>query len=271
MSDAASTSTPDPLRATSCPRCEYLRLNADIPNADVCSECGWRYRDDLIVLVGRGRGRFDSLAGGSWRGTAAIALCATMLLFFWRYIGYWTVVVLILVVSQLAAVFLSPVKPRMQLWLSASGFAQIASTTEARVAQWFAEHAYWLALPFAAVIPFIDKPRNVMSWIIMLTSVVSVSAIMFLVWRPSVRRMVREVSPDDLSWLHPWSDAIEIEFFHRLPTNELRIRITSMHRWRMIDVTKVWLADVEISCSRETVSALSERLRQWSGSLPAWK
>jgi hypothetical protein len=269
VSEAPAASTIDPLQAMTCPRCDYPRLHE--PSGDVCSECGWKYSDDLIVLVGRGRGRFDSLVGGSWRGMILVAFCGIPLLFFWREMIHWTVVFAIMLVAQLAAMWLSPTKPRMQLWLASSGCGQIASTAEARIAGWIVEHAFWLVLPLSVVPMLLSRPRTTGSWIIGLSWLVVTCIAALAVARRKLRFVAREPTAHDLAWLRPWSEITDIELFDYPSLTTVRIRIARMQRWGNIDISRKWVADIECACSRDQMHALNERLYGWSGILAKWK
>src|SRR5687768_6632048 len=60
------------LRLSNCPTCDYSL--AMLPPQGICPECGSRYDQSFLVLSGRGRGRHDSLLGGTWRSFVVAAL-----------------------------------------------------------------------------------------------------------------------------------------------------------------------------------------------------
>jgi hypothetical protein len=137
MVEARDTSNSDaePLRLGSCPACEYPLVA--LPPAGVCPECGRAYDQRFVVLSGQGRGAYDTLAGGTWRGLVAAGITLGMALMWGAasgpagYIAYGFMGVCMIGIQLYARVF-SPRVPRMQLWLSPDGAAQVASTAEAR-------------------------------------------------------------------------------------------------------------------------------------------
>lgn len=272
MSDAHRTVKTDPplavsqtdaLRATACPRCEYPR--PDNAHDDICTECGWKYNDTVLVLVGRGRGRFDTLAGGTWRGVIITAALVVMFAFMWKATMFWTIVFGVMLLAQLAAIFLSPMKPTMQLWLSEIGFAEIPSTTEARIAQFIVENIYWFALPLSILPAMLRRPHTRQSWIIVLSLFALMCATSFILMvRHEPRRRFREPSADDMSWLHPWEKAMKVTLSQLDSSKPLRIRIRGMKKWGFVNVSQLWLVDFDWTCTPEQRRALQQGLEKWS-------
>src|SRR5262245_17324174 len=116
---------PHPFELRNCPWCDYSL--ATLPSEGICPECGARYSSRFIVLLGKGRGRFDQLLGGTWRP--------------WVWSGFWVIYVYstqgrrgrswsdpgMLVFEVMIALSFIPLvyallfsvrSPRLQLWLA---------------------------------------------------------------------------------------------------------------------------------------------------------
>src|SRR3954464_9324882 len=113
---------PDPLRLDACPPGGDSLVG--LGDIGACPECGRPYDQSYVVITGQGRGQFDTIAGGTWRGTlwAAIALVYFALLIRWA--GFRSIyaaifgAILFAQAVEVAARFLSDSQPKMQLWLA---------------------------------------------------------------------------------------------------------------------------------------------------------
>jgi hypothetical protein len=256
-------------RLKACPGCDYSLET--LPSEGTCPECGRRYDQRFVVLTGSGRGMNDNAAGGTWRGTASQS--AWVLIIVWVFaagrrgmtdpqlIG-WGVIGAIALASQLYARLFSAREPRMQLWLSPDGAAQVASTPEARRAQWVSANVGWSFLPIALGVIFFESGLRpgVITWCVIAAVILGAGAW----WWRRGRRGGASEGVDYTPALWPWGriERIEVKV---LPRERARVRCRMMRRWAGINLARQWMIDIEIECGAGEAEGLRRQMLRWAG------
>ncbi len=270
--DATPTHDPDALRLRSCPACEYS-IDA-LPPEGVCPECGQSYDQRFIVLTGQGRGGYDTLVGGTWRGATTHA--GALLFVLWTapwiravdamwYVA-WGFAAAGPMCLELYARLFSDREPRMQLWLSSEGAAQISSTTEARWAMQAQSWASWLFIPviILATIPSSRSTLLIVGLFVVVTF--ALGAVIALPRRfVAHRRQVAELSvhrPEVTFGLWPWA-SIDTSTVRPLSKGRARVRMETTLKWRRLKLAKRRVVDIEVELTAAQRDALQRRFDQW--------
>jgi hypothetical protein len=255
------------LRLKICPGCDYSL--EQLPAEGVCPECGRPYDQRVAILCGLGRGNYDAVPGGTWRGIAGPLVWVGILIWFlmtrlplWEVPQFlaWGVIALIALATQVYARFFSVREPRMQLWLSPEGVAQIPSTPEARQAQWITANARWLVLPILLIAMMIHFKAHARPIGMTLAGFVVVGTI-GLWWLLRRRRGVLD-SENYRPAVWPWARIEKVEV-SLLPKDRARVRCRITRYWWRISVTTEWVVDFEVACKAETAKGLEREMLAW--------
>jgi hypothetical protein len=262
---------PGPLRLRSCPACEYSLEG--MPAQGTCPECGRAYDQACIVLTGRGRGKHDTLAGGTWRGTAgsgaALLIVLVVVLMTRRTLVRswwiaWVIVGLLTMGLQLFARLFSDREPSMQLWLTPSGVAQVGSTAEVRQAHRLANLAGWLVVPLALTATlFASRMRLDLAILLFawgLAAMFSWSQLRALLWKPP---QDAKHGPGVTFGLWPWSNVHEWTI-KWLANGQVRVRMVIARMWARIEISREPVVDIELELTTAQVDALARRMTSWT-------
>ena len=257
------------LKLDVCPRCEYSF--ATLPSEGTCPECGSAYDQRYIVLTGRGRGRWDTIAGGTWRGMVGQVL--SFLFLFWVFGGsarsfldqpFLMALALVGIVSLAAGAYarlFSDRKPAMQLWLSPEGFTQIPSTKESYQAQWFAAR-------FTSLVFLLTAVAIVFSWrrrIDLVSIGVALVVVSFLLGQLLWDRLrTRRAAASGTLGLHPWA-SVRWSQIKSLSRGRVRIRFEIVRKWGPITITREPAADIEGHVTAAQADRLRDLIEMWRG------
>jgi hypothetical protein len=253
-------------RLKACPGCDYSLET--LPAEGTCPECGRRYDQRFVVLTGQGRGRWDTAAGGTWRGTVGQFVWIAALL--WVFAGGRgfansdLVIIGVLggatLATQLYARLFSAREPRMQLWLSPEGVAQVPSTPEARRALSIGEGLGLLIVPAFWVALLMDGGGRI-GWI-PLTVITAIMAVGGLAQWGRWRRMGRADGADYVPGLWRWG-AIERIQVKVLPGGRSRFRCMVLRKWWRIHMGEEWVINIEVECPEAAAEAIGRQMVEW--------
>lgn len=203
----------DPFKLTVCPGCDYSLEN--LPTEGTCPECGRTYDQTHIVIVGHGRGKFDT----TWRqylkfGIAA-AMMAAMVRLSWGFrpslmvmanLGFFAFYLVALLFVRL----FSARERRAQLWVSEKGIVQVESNPEVRTVMRFVGRAF---VPFICIVMVVSMFTNTSrpeTW--MVTAVVIMVVALNVRAHRGARQKTGFVIPEsEVPLLNPWATIEKIE------------------------------------------------------------
>jgi hypothetical protein len=255
------------LRLKICPGCDYSLER--LPAEGVCPECGRQYDQRVAILSGLGRGIYDALPGGTWRGIAVQLVWVAFLVWFlirrlslWEVpqLLAWGVIALIALATQVYARFFSVRVPRMQLWLSPEGVAQIPSTPEARQAQRVTANTGWLFVPIFVIAMMIQFKAHARPIGVTLAAFVVVGAIALWWWLRRRRDVLDGENYRPRLWSWGQIEKVDVRV---LPKDRARILCRIMRYWWRIAVRREWTVDIEVSCRAETAKGLERQMLRW--------
>jgi len=255
------------LRLAICPGCDYSLQT--LPPQGVCPECGRHYDQRFIVLSGQGRGWFESSPGGTWRGPLNDSIFVVILILIvvsghavWREpnLLMWGVIGIVALTMRLYVRLFSAREPRMQLWISPDGIAQVQSTPEARQAQWVAHHVMWLFCPVSLLILVVLIPERLGAISFFLIAVI-VALTFFFYWRAWKRRGDL-AALDYIPQLSPWTTILKIDF-QTLSRDRLRVRCRKLRSWKGIAISHEWIIDIELPDAQLVAEPLRALMLQW--------
>jgi hypothetical protein len=256
----------DSLRLAACPGCDFSL--ATLPPEGLCPECGRAYDQRFVILTGKGRGVFDYLPGGTWRGVVITFL--SMLVIVWLatrrssnlFMLIWPVLMGLTLVAHGYVRIFSSRSPGMQLWMSRDGFAQIASTPEARNAHLLARYVWIVAFPIYVIGNASYRGESILliTFATIVVSVIFTAVAILLLTRQTRRERARE---DDAPTLCPWDRIIN----WRLDGS--RLRLNAMIKWGDFKVRRRWLADIEVALTTTQLEQLRQQIIEWSGKQPS--
>lgn len=266
----SSARAPDNLLClTNCPACDYSLES--LPPQGRCPECGRCYDQTVVVLTGRGRGRFDTLAGGTWRSIVSFIVIAACLVFIGSKLRIDTglgsfayiIALLGLAVLHLGARVLSPRTPRMQLWLSPEGVAQVPSTPEARRVLEFENDTALNSIAVFTILMLSNVgPRQAFQFFVIL-----VIGLSLLFWRVSrYRNRVRKnEAEDEAQYVPSWYGWRLIEDFSVEPVSDAAVRVNchAYRMWRSIKLFNLQVASIELQITDAQQAELLNRVKYW--------
>lgn len=258
-------------RLKECPGCGYSLVG--LMEEGVCPECGRGYDQKVVVVSGRGRGRWDGVAGGTWRGFVEYGVymfvLAVMLLWGARdmysrmNLLTWGLAGALVVGTGMYARFFGSRQPVMQLWMSEKGVGQTVATAEGRVMAWVGRNIYWLIFPALMMLPWMDYLGGSGRTMEIIWGIYGVLGVVWWMMRGKGLGGKKFVP---VMW--GWGEVEEVRV-EGLTRGRMRIRCyvpryrgNSMH-WGKIVVKREWAVDIEVACSAEVVQGVRGVMERW--------
>lgn len=264
---AEDEATDDWRRLKACPGCEYSLET--LPAEGTCPECGRTYDQKYIVLTGHGRGKWDTVAGGTWRGVVwqVVGIGAILWMFTNGRRGFGNlqflvigVVAAVVLAAQLYARLFSAREPGMQLWVSPEGVAQVPSTPEARLARSIGD---WTTLLFVPLLylAFVAGDGRQAGWVVLAPFTVVMAGVWGMRWALRTRTQITGAA-GGAPRLWGWGEIERIKV-NALSGERARVCCLVTRKWWRITLREEWVVDIEIACPAKVAEGLGRRMVEW--------
>ena len=257
----ASPVQTDILRLAICPNCDYSLES--LPPEGICPECGRPYDQKFVILTSADRGTLaTALRWMPWIAIVVIVFIPAiahggLLRGNLMMIGYGLAVLLIAGTQAYARLFSSR-KQRQQLWMSADGVAQIASTPEGRFAATFARYGIVPIGTITMAFIWMSHPQPLALLAMELGFILIANLAVLFQWRNS-REMLGE---NGVPTLRPWTNVESIEI------DEL---LNGHHRVKLKKFGTYWVShnaakfvDIELPFDGRQIAQFQTRVESWT-------
>jgi hypothetical protein len=252
--EATSVESDGLLRLDMCPQCGYWL--GGLPPEGRCPECGRNYDQTIMVITGKGRGKFDSLVSGTWRGAVWLVVSSAYVVFILSQLPNasfamaFLVAIAIVTLGQLYAKFFSDRSLRMQLWISSAGVTQVASTREARRMLLIASSVWVIYIPIGLIL-LVYFARGRFDLVVASGGVATIAATVAIAWH-WLRYRYLDVANGGLRLVR-WRNVVRVDI-RPLGPRRTRIRMSG---------TVSLVADIEVDLSVAREKALRSCIARW--------
>jgi hypothetical protein len=148
--------------------------------------------------------------------------------------------------------------PRMHLWLSGRGFAQVGSTPQVRAESWWRERLMMLAIPLTAILNIARpglEPMRALSFV----GLAMLFSLPIAIARYRARHELSRDYSDFTPELTPWRKLKEFKI-ESMGEETARITFGEFIRWHESSHNSV---DIEVSLRDSQIPQLREQIRKW--------